>query len=91
MSQLKVPEVVQKSWKAIYAFLWLVLANVAQVSTANGNVTLPTTPQEWGTLFVTTAIGTGLVWLKSNHPSVFEAQTKLEVAKNRVADSKQVR
>jgi hypothetical protein len=52
---------------------------------------LPTTGSQWVTLILTTAGGTALVWVKSNHPSVFAAENQIEAAPTRIASIDQVK
>jgi hypothetical protein len=57
-----------ESWKAVLAFVSLVVTNLAVVLVQSGQP-WPTNLKGWGTLAVTTLLGTWLVWAKSNKPA----------------------
>lgn len=59
----------QHYWKAILAFLALLVTNVSTRLVANGEP-LPQTGEEWVTFAATTVGGTWLVYRKANAPKV---------------------
>lgn len=55
-------------WKSLLAFLSLVVTNVAVVLVQSGEP-WPANLKGWGTLGITTLLGTWLVYQKANTPS----------------------
>lgn len=57
-------------WKAILAFLSLVVTNlIAIVVDPTTNALLPQTAGEWWSAILTTLVGTFVVWWKTNAPA----------------------
>lgn len=56
------------SWKAILAFVALVLTNLS-ANLAVTDSASPHTTSQWVTLLVSTVVGTFAVWAKANEPN----------------------
>lgn len=57
-----------KYWKAILAFLSLVVTNELAAVVGPGDALLPQTAGEWWTATLTVLVGTFAVWAKTNAP-----------------------
>jgi len=77
-----------KYWKSAIALLSILGTTLAALS-ANTDFT-SVLPNGWaaGLLAAGTVIGTALVWLKRNEPTVTEAEEILQRAKARAVDNK---
>lgn len=56
-----------KNWKAILAFVALVVTNVAALVNGTGGAVVPQTVAQWVWALGTTFVGTYVVWAKSNN------------------------
>lgn len=75
---------ISRYWKAVIAFASILSTALAAISVDSSiHGALPTAAQAW-IVTAGTLLGTGIVWLKRNEPTVEEAEKLLDDARKRL-------